>query len=375
MLLANYNSDSDSGSDDEASKPAVTPQITVASSSSKPAAKPVGKAKKPVKITLDLPKGAGEGREPNRVEDAGMSGDADVDRGAKAQIAGGKGGSSLLGMLPPPKRKILSKQTATKAGSSSINRLGSGDAKSSETTTSLAIASSSVPKPLLASTRAAAALAVNEADDDEEDRASLLPPSLARKRKEKEKEDEGQDTLDLFGLASTPKSAPTISAPTSLRPPSISSAPLAPDYAPPEPTASDPYPGYYQLPNGEWRAYDPEYYHSFFPSQGEDGDDGRVGKHWDDYESGQHSDVLEINAIKGVEEARKEEERRQLAKRPKIAGEEFEYKPMGQVKGLASQRHQLTSLLSTAYSQREELEDRIAANKKSMRMAGTKYGF
>lgn len=48
--------------------------------------------------------------------------------------------------------------------------------------------------------------------------------------------------------------------------------------------------------------------------------------------------------------------------------------PKGQVKGLASQRHQLTSLLNTAYSQREELEERIAANKKGMRAAGTKYG-
>lgn len=121
-------------------------------------------------------------------------------------------------------------------------------------------------------------------------------------------------------------------------------------------------------------------------------DDGRVGRHWDAFEKGQfQGQVLDIDANKGLTEARAEEERRALMKKPKLPGEEFVYQvkasrcrvfhptlmfmqPKGQVKGLASQRHQLTSLLSTAYSQREELEERIAANKKGMRAAGTKYG-
>jgi hypothetical protein len=47
---------------------------------------------------------------------------------------------------------------------------------------------------------------------------------------------------------------------------------------------------------------------------------------------------------------------------------------IGQVKGLAAERHQLTSLLSTAYTQRDALEERLQANKKSMRVARTKYG-
>lgn len=188
----------------------------------------------------------------------------------------------------------------------------------------------------------------------------------------------------------------TIATP-SLKPPSISSAPVAPDFVPPEPTADDPYPGYYQLPSGEWRAYDPDYYSSFFHSSAamsdkQDADNGRVGRHWDAFEKGQfQGQVLDIDANKGLAEARAEEERRALMKKPKLPGEEFVYQvkasrcrvfhsalmfmqPKGQVKGLASQRHQLTSLLSTAYSQREELEERIAANKKGMRAAGTKYG-
>lgn len=114
-----------------------------------------------------------------------------------------------------------------------------------------------------------------------------------------------------------------------------------------------------------------------------------------------------MQAGEGLGEARKEEERRQLAK-PKKVADGFEYKvsplslhclpstslrshfdfplslllrfsaniqAIGQVKGLASERHQLTSLLNTAFTQRDELEDRISSNKKNARMAKSKYGF
>jgi hypothetical protein len=64
---------------------------------------------------------------------------------------------------------------------------------------------------------------------------------------------------------------------------------------------------------------------------------------------------------------------------------------IGQIKGLATERHQLSSLLNTAFTQKEEvspqiqlsrgsvlksqLEQRIASNKKNMRVAAQKYGF
>ncbi|WVF66602.1 hypothetical protein IAT40_001342 [Kwoniella sp. CBS 6097] len=383
MLLANYASDSDDGSDVESSAPAQAPapasvRAAASASAAKPAstAKPVVKAKKPIKITLDLPKSGAQGDE---VKDDVGEGDQEVDRGLKSKIAGGKGGSSLLGMLPPPKRKL----PQPKASSST---LGSSSGSGSRIQISKPSSSSGNPKPasfkpLLASTKAqvAAGAATQDDEDEDEDRddgEKLLPPSLARKRKEKESE----ENLDLFGLASASSTpAPSIPSSTNIKPPSISSAPLAPDYVPPTPTSADPYPGYYQLPSGEWRAYDPAYYASFFSSANAEGeedqeqDDGRVGKHWKDFDSGRYGGVVEVDAFKGVEDARREEERRQMAKRPRVSEDSFEYKPTGQVKGLASQRHQLTSLLNTAYTQREELEDRIAANKKSMRMAGTKY--
>lgn len=392
MLLANYGSDS--GSDSESEAPIAPPPkpapISATASSSRV---PQPKKKKPIKITLDLPKASnGSEDEKNIGDNHGVSGDERETKRAKLP-KGGKGTSSLLGMLPPPKRKLPQSSTsATKGTGLTVNK--------------------SMGRPQLP----APPKAIDENSDDEDNVPKvrdMLPASLARKQQKVESKEE---VIDVFGLsklrllhnirtilillkqetASAPLPKPTITTP-SLKPPSISSAPVAPDFIPPEPTANDPYPGYYQLPSGEWRAYDPDYYHSFFRpsapvSDKQDADDGWVGRHWDAFEKGQfQGQVLDIDANKGLAEARAEEERRALMKKPKLPGEEFVYQvkagryrvfypalmfpqPKGQVKGLASQRHQLTSLLNTAYSQREELEERIAANKKGMRAAGTKYG-
>ncbi len=112
--------------------------------------------------------------------------------------------------------------------------------------------------------------------------------------------------------------------------PLISSAPTVADFVPPPPTPSDPYPGYYLLPSGSWAAYEPAYYHSFFPDNQPDkvkekGEDGRVGKHWDEYDT-RGGEIVDIDVGKGLEEARREEERREKLKKPKVAGEEYEYK-------------------------------------------------
>jgi hypothetical protein len=42
----------------------------------------------------------------------------------------------------------------------------------------------------------------------------------------------------------------------------ITAAPRVEEFVPPDPTPNDPYPGYFQMPNGQWAAYDPEYYYS-----------------------------------------------------------------------------------------------------------------
>jgi hypothetical protein len=110
---------------------------------------------------------------------------------------------------------------------------------------------------------------------------------------------------------------------------SISSAPAVADFIPPPPTPNDPYPGYYQLPSGTWAAYEPEYYNSFFAStaQEKDGEqeDGRVGRHWEEFNS-KGADFIDIDVSKGLEEARVERERRERAVKPKLPGDEVEYK-------------------------------------------------
>nr|XP_019014072.1 uncharacterized protein I206_00151 [Kwoniella pini CBS 10737]OCF52853.1 hypothetical protein I206_00151 [Kwoniella pini CBS 10737] len=366
MLLANYASDSDSdaGSDIEASSskisapaPPLAPKPVASTGTVKA---PINKAKKPVKITLGLPKSSDHNGELVKDVQNGIDGDIDEEREVKkSKITGGKGSSSLLGMLPPPKRKLPQASTS-KASSLKIK----------------------IPKPLLSSTKAAEAAGAfddNDDDEDDDDKEKSLPPSLARKAQKKKEE----ESFDLFGLSSSTAEitlpSTSVSSSSTIKPPTISSAPLAPDYIPPEPTSNDPYPGYYKLPSGEWKAYDPEYYNSFFTSnnnQEEEEEDGRVGKHWKEFNDGQFKgNLLDVNATSGIAEARAQEQINNMAKRQKVNENEFEYKPIGQVKGLASQRHQLTSLLNTAYTQREELEDRIAQNKKNMRMAGTKYGF
>ena len=158
------------------------------------------------------------------------------------------------------------------------------------------------------------------------------------------------------------------------------------DFIPPPPGPNDPYPGYYQLPSGQWAAYDQEYYHTFFPPAKEEEEtdgDGRVGRHWEEFNS-KGADFIDIDVSKGLEEARVEKERRERAVKPKLPGDEVEYKvrsaarrlipaqyigldyrffhrvhaddqAIGQIKGLATERHQLSSLLNTAFTQKEEV--------------------
>lgn len=71
--------------------------------------------------------------------------------------------------------------------------------------------------------------------------------------------------LILCISGSTTKAAPAIPALDAPITSSItlSSAPAVKDFEPPEPSPYDPYPGYYQLPSGEWAAHDPVVYKKF----------------------------------------------------------------------------------------------------------------
>ncbi|WOO82389.1 Pre-mRNA-splicing factor cwf20 [Vanrija pseudolonga] len=346
MLLANYGSDSDSDNESGPSSPPPAPKAPASA-----AAK--GKRKAPIKITLDLPKPSSSNGddEPKAKEKAA----APAPPAKKAKIAGA-GSSSLLGMLPPPKRKI-----ATTAPSKS----------------SLAVNKSMAAKPAPVAAPARAPLPADD-DSDDEKPALMVPAALKRGANKKD------EALDLFGLAEAPAPKPKVAA-TTPRPPTVSAAPAVADFVPPEPTAHDPYPGYYQLPSGAWAAYDAAYYASFFAPAESSADaakaeeeralaEGRVGRHWKDLADGR-ADVVDVNVGSSLDAARRAEELKAKLVKPKLPSDEFEYEAIGQTKGLAADRHQLTSLLHSAYSQRDELEARIQQNKKNMRMASQKYGF
>jgi hypothetical protein len=68
----------------------------------------------------------------------------------------------------------------------------------------------------------------------------------------------------ILGSPSTSSITKPSSPSTSASMPTVSSAPQIEDFTPPEPTPTDPYPGYYLLPNGSWAAYDPMYYKKIY---------------------------------------------------------------------------------------------------------------
>lgn len=100
----------------------------------------------------------------------------------------------------------------------------------------------------------------------------------------------------------------------------VSAAPQVKDYEPPPPTPFDPYPGYYQKPNGEWAAYDPDYYRKWWQSTQADANQdssGREGKGWDGADSGDMESVDAADELKKAQHAELER-RKGLTAPPKI---------------------------------------------------------
>lgn len=97
----------------------------------------------------------------------------------------------------------------------------------------------------------------------------------------------------------------------------VSAAPELPTFEPPEPTPTDPYPGYYQLPSGSWAAYDLEYYNKFMKKWEQE-----YNAHVRALEKGtmkgfeglQDAAVEEIDALKEMEKAKKEVQEREAKK-------------------------------------------------------------
>lgn len=180
----------------------------------------------------------------------------------------------------------------------------------------------------------------------------------------------------------------------------VSAAPKIDEYTPPEPTPSDPYPGYYQLPSGSWVAYDPAYYQQFYEKWKADYDRQVRGleKKEKGFEDVDVDDTQEINALREMEKAKKEiQEREEKKALTQGAGGEPAAPKMNikvrfphlslsdsfsMLNGMqgskiskgARKRGQLSSLLVEAYQNREALEEKIAEGRRNRKEAGNKYG-
>jgi proline-rich protein PRCC len=278
-MLVDYGSGSESGSEDE--KPIVTPKAAPASSTPTTAVNsstfprlphpkasstsenarsapslPIPKPRRrdgPVKITLTAPKRAPEDDEADTL----------LPRPTKRAKLEGAGSSSLMSMLPapsskaplpPPKRGNRSAKAAFEP-KSALDEL-------------LAFKNKQKEDPVMTETKATA----------------FMPPSLITSKARTE-EKPAEPAVDFFSISKPnrpksfvynsinpwrsdaapvaepklPASSSTVNNPSSI---TITAAPNVEEFIPPDPTPSDPYPGYFKMPNGKWAAYDPEYYSS-----------------------------------------------------------------------------------------------------------------
>ncbi|KAJ7097888.1 mitotic checkpoint regulator, MAD2B-interacting-domain-containing protein [Mycena belliarum] len=190
--------------------------------------------------------------------------------------------------------------------------------------------------------------------------------------------------VDFFSLGSTiSASSHTLSSSSAPTLPTLSSAPVIPKFDAPEPTPTDPYPGYYTLPSGAWAAYDPAYYASFAKKW-----QAEYNAHVRALEKGQvkgfegldSAPVEEVDAMKEMEKAKLEMRERESRKAVTRGADGAPAAPnikltASKQSGIARSRHQLATMLHEAYSNREALEERIAEGRRNRKEAGNKYGF
>jgi hypothetical protein len=226
--------------------------------------------------------------------------------------------------------------------------------------------------------------------DGEEASTSFLPPSLKKGKSnvDLDREDYKPQTLpkapavDFFSLSTSSRpnsTVPSTSTTPSTSTPTVSSAPEVASFTPPLPTPTDPYPGYYLLPSGAWAAYDQVYYAAFVNKWQKEYDahvraleKGEVEK--------EAEEAAEVNMQTEMEKARKEIKEREDRKALTGVKTGEPEKPRMNVQGAklgstARSRHQLTTLLTDAYHNREALEEKIAQARRNRKEAGNKYGF
>ncbi|GAA5911772.1 PRCC domain-containing protein [Sporobolomyces salmoneus] len=377
MGLVDYGSDSDSASSPPPSaapsiKPSTTsstssssllnlpppksslnlPAPSTSSSTNKPILPLAGKKKEkgPVRIVLDLPSAQSD-----------QDDDGPAKKKPRLALGKGTGLSGLAAMLPKPKNEVAppppsSATASSKPVTNGVNA-GLGDMFGAGAGTK----------------------------KEEEIPSMFAPPSVRGKGKGKATsyaapEPEPEPAVDFFGIGSVTSSLSTSSSskPTVSSAPSISSAPTLrepPTSSSRQPTASDPYPGFTQLPSGEWVAKDQETYELALKWQAEQQAQSELPRGFEEKE------IENKGGYKDVDEAKRAKDA--WATRPsQVPGQEEEFKKSAQIKGIPKQasqqarrKGQLSSLIAEAHDNRAELEERIAQARLNRKSAGNKYGF
>ncbi|THU89513.1 hypothetical protein K435DRAFT_286159 [Dendrothele bispora CBS 962.96] len=293
----------------------------------------------------------------------------------RPRLETGKGSSALFSMLPAPKQKDpISQPTERVLGGGKGPSLVFGASPSS----SAAFGTQSADEDI-----------TNSDNNTSSKSTSLLPPSLGKGRSnisldgpaKKPPAVTAAPPVDFFSLGSSTRSRATniVSPSTS----TLSAAPTIPDFKPPEPSMTDPYPGYYQLPSGAWAAHDPEHYESFRKKWEKEYNDhvralekGTIKG----FEGADGDDVQSVDAAQEMEKAKREITEREERKAVTKVAQGEPAKPKmnvtaAKMSGVARSRHQLATLLSEAYQNREALEEKIAEGRRNRKEAGNKYGF
>ncbi|KAG8998834.1 hypothetical protein FRB94_006635 [Tulasnella sp. JGI-2019a] len=401
--LDNYGSDSDSDHDDVLKKePRTTLQAQPKSSllSALPPPRANGSGSTGVSLpgssnamNLPAPKAKNKKRDgPIKIKveslkPSNTSDDEDQPPAKKPRLesngkkAVGAGSSALLAMLPAPKKTSTlalppPKMLGSGAGGSETGAIietpgpvgGGSETQDSE---ELSFLPAFLRKP-----RNAPPPSINKPGVAAAVGTSAPPPTAAPELEE----------ADFFSIGSKPvtstarlPSSGTLSG-TALNA-GVSSAPVVKEYQPPDPTPYDPYPGYYELPSGEWRAYDPVYYKSHwenwqavYSGASDIKGKGKDGRGW---EGADNDDLATVDADEEMRKSNLAERERQkgLTAPPTIIKGNAPQVKQQKANGLARSRHQLSTLLTEAYENREAIEEKIAQGRRNRKEAGNKYGF
>ncbi|TCD68906.1 hypothetical protein EIP91_009456 [Steccherinum ochraceum] len=412
--IEGYGSDSDNGSDAEVSVPQPTPKsasslatklpaptkkstfsLPPPSSSAGPSssglALPAPKKRAPKKISIGLPEL--------------LKDEVEEDRPAKKpRLEAGAGRSGLLSMLPAPKNKApIPAPTERVLGGGKGPGLVFKTAPTRKVTVEDAEDADEEDADSKPHIAPAGNSLLEEVKEEKSSSVSFMPTHLRRGKANVSTEDRpttvkatpkaAAPAIDFFGLgsssapsssrATSSTSAPLTPAPSAIPSlPIISSAPKVEEFTPPEPTPKDAYPGYYQLPSGTWAAYDPVYYKKYYDKWTKEYNDHvrALEKGIEKGFEGAEEAAQEVNAAKEMERAKVEIQDKEEKKALTAGAGAGAAAPKMNIKGAAlggraKTRHQLSALLTDAYANREELEERIAQGRRNRKEAGNKYGF